>query len=81
MQINEFDDLEAAIEEAIFCAEEEQKRYAIISFNNRFGVITAWQSRLKKIKPLEIIRPTSYDSKWFKKSVKPMNTPKYQLIY
>ena len=54
----EFDDIEHAIEEAVWCAETYATRQAIIYVNNRYGVCGADEAaELRDV--LEIIKPTN----------------------
>lgn len=53
----EFDDIEHAIEEAVWCAETYATRHAIIYVNNRYGVCGADEAKsLRDV--LEIVTPT-----------------------
>ena len=53
----EFDDIEHAMEEAVWCAETYATRHAIIYINNRYGVCGADEARsLRDV--LEIVTPT-----------------------
>ena len=55
--IIEFDDIEHAIEEAVWCAETYATRHAIIYGNNRYGVCGADEAKsLRDV--LEIVTPT-----------------------
>ena len=55
--IIEFDDIEHAIEEAVWCAETYATRQAIIYVNNRYGVCGADEAQsLRDV--LEIVTPT-----------------------
>jgi len=55
--IIEFDDIEHALEEAVWCAETYATRHAIIYVNNRFGVCGADEAKdLRDV--LEIVTPT-----------------------
>jgi len=53
----EFDSLEHAIEEALWCAETYAKRHAIVHVNGRYGVCGADEAKsLRDV--LEIVTPT-----------------------
>ena len=53
----EFDDIEHALEEAVWCAETYATRHAIIYVNNRYGVCGADEAQsLRDV--LEIVTPT-----------------------
>jgi hypothetical protein len=53
----EFDDIEHALEEAVWCAETYATRHAIIYVNNRYGVCGADEAKdLRDV--LEIVTPT-----------------------
>ena len=53
----EFDDIEHAIEEAVWCAETYATRHAIIYVNNRYGVCGGDEAQsLRDV--LEIVTPT-----------------------
>lgn len=53
----EFDDIEHAIEEAVWCAETYATRHAIVHFNGRYGVCGADEAQsLRDV--LEIVTPT-----------------------
>jgi hypothetical protein len=55
--IIEFDDIEHALEEAVWCAETYATRHAIIYVNNRYGVCGADEAKsLRDV--LEIVTPT-----------------------
>lgn len=58
--IIEFDDIEHAIEEAVWCAETYATRHAIIYTNNRYGVCGADEvAKAKDLRDvLEIVTPT-----------------------
>lgn len=54
----EFDDIENAIEEAVWCAETYATRHAIIYVNNRYGVCGADEAQsLRDV--LEIVTPSN----------------------
>ena len=54
----EFDDIEHAIEEAVWCAETYATRQAIIYVNNRYGVCGADEAKsLRDV--LEIVTPSN----------------------
>lgn len=54
----EFDSIEHALEEAVWCAETYATRHAIIHANGRYGVCGADEAtELRDV--LEIIRPTN----------------------
>jgi len=54
----EFDSLEHALEEAVWCAETYATRHAIIHANGRYGVCGADEAKeLRDV--LEIVRPTN----------------------
>jgi hypothetical protein len=54
----EFDRLEHALEEAVWCAQTYATRHAIVHVNNRYGVCGADEAReLRDV--LEIIKPTN----------------------